>query len=194
MTTATTTPTTDAVLADIERRLAELGAPGDVLNTDNAQNAYHAKRSALWNWRRAITTSTATLAQVEPRIAADEEWLDHLTKWRDALAAELDAGPPRIRNERELAVQQNLKTSIRIIDFGKRCDGEWTRDIETLRLGDLMRAPGYVVDPPPPNTNAVGTMPFYGSLSDVRGRLKDLRARQQEAQMLLDDAMRDATS
>jgi hypothetical protein len=185
-------PTITDVLADIEKRLTALGDQGDVLNTVNAQAAWARDHSQLVNWRQTITTSVATLAQVTPKIAPDEKWEADLTACRATLDAELLAMPPRIRNERELYQQQNLTTSMRIIDFGKRGEGQWTRDLEQTKLGDLLRAAGYQEGPKIEN-QSVGPLPFYGSLSDVRGRLKALRAERDSAQRSLDNAIREAT-
>ena len=186
-------PSVAAALADIERQLEALGGPGDVLRTDNAQATYYAMRSTLWNRRQAITTNAATLAQVEPRIEADERWEKDLIAIRAQLNAELEAGPPRIRTERELAVQQALKLSVKIIDFGKRCNGEWTPGIETLRLGALLIEKGYRQAPPEPNTNQVhGEVEWHGSVGEVQHRLRELRARRDDARKRLDDALREA--
>jgi hypothetical protein len=190
MTTATIKTPAD-VLADIERQLTDLGEPGDVLNTDNAQAAYHGKRSALWNHRRAITDATATLAKVAPKIAADEKWLADLTMWRKTLSDELLAITSPIRDARIMAKAENLHLSIRMLDHGRRVsDDSVGYVLLNLRLGQLMRESGYVAAPPMENTNQFsGPMPWFGTLGEVEGRLKELREQRDEAQMRLDAAL-----
>ncbi len=189
MTTATA-PTIEAALADIEAQLTTLGDIGNVLQTGNAMEAYFAKRSALWNRRQTIQASTQTLAQVEPKITPEEKWEASLVKVLEQLTAEFNVLPPKIKTETDLHTMVNLRTSIRIVNEGKQCEGIWTRELETLRLGQLLIEAGYTQAPPVKNTNAAfGPIEWYGSLADVRERLKELRATRDQAQRDLDRAL-----
>ena len=178
-------------IAQLEKELAGMLDQLDIPKTWTGRqvNDYETRRAVLSGRIHTIRTSTQALAQITPSIAADEQWLGDLTTWRKTLETELKA-MPLTRDEKQVAVQQNHVTCIRIIEFGLRCDGEYTRSMETLRLGDLMRASGYVQAPPQAGTSQVfGPLPWYGSHADVKHRLEDLRIERDEMQARLDNAL-----
>jgi hypothetical protein len=192
MTTTTETPTVDAVLEQLEHDLAAL--PSDDVFQRQLDDLRQ-KRGALEVRIVAIRSATATLANLEPQIAANQKWFDHLTDWRKQLCDELLALPPRIRDERTLAVQQNLKLSIIKIDRGLD-PGSYGH----LRLDDLMAADGYTMpipayaqsdnsDKAAQDRIAVRSANWAGCLPDVEKRLTALRQQQLAAQQKLDEAI-----
>lgn len=184
MTTQTETPTVDTVLARLECDLAAL--PGE----DTFQRQLDANRTAravLEAQLQTIRTTRVALANLAPRIAAETEWRDHLVDWRKTLCDELLALPLRIRDERTLGVQQNLKLSILKIDSDAEV-APWT--LETLKLGQLMREAGYVEGPRIEN-QACGALPWYGSLPDVERRLQTLQQQRDAEQARLDESLLD---
>ncbi len=183
----TTTATTRAdVLADIERQLAAL--PGDE-EYQRQLDDLRQKREALSLRIQTIRSATAALTNVTPKIAAEVEWRDHLIEWRTTLCDELLAFPPRIRDDRELGKQQNVKLSIVTIDRGRVSeDAGWP--LERLRLGALMREAGYAEGPKFENQTA-GRLPWFGSLPEVEARINALHQEHAGAQARLDDALLD---
>ena len=187
------TPTVEEALAHVERDLQALGPQSAALNTVDAQADYVRRHSILTNRRAALVSHSATIGRLAPKIEADEKWHADLTAWRATLQAELDLMPPRIRTEQQLGALRNVKTSIRIIDHGLLCDGEWKPAKEPLRLGELMRASGYQQAPPEPNTNqAFGPLPWFGSIAEVERRLRENRAQRDDAQRRLEHACRES--
>lgn len=181
----------DAVLANLERQLAELGSIEDVLNTPRAQDAFWGKRSLLEGRLRTIRESRATLAKVEPDIVNYEKWLDHFGRWRAELCDLLLAcGRPRTPLER--GQQKNFTFSIQMLDRGERVieDSGWV--LETLQLGSLMRRDGFVESAPIEN-QLVGQLPWPGSSKVIEQYLKQLRAQRDDAQqrLAIDAARRD---
>jgi hypothetical protein len=61
-------------------------------------------------------------------------------------------------------------------------------ELETLRLGSLMREAGYVEGPRIAN-QAHGELPWGGSLPDVERRVEALTAQRDDAQVRLDRAV-----
>jgi hypothetical protein len=155
--------------------------------TPRQLEAYEMRRS----WFRAkiqdATNAMQTLANVEPKIAADEKWRLDLNTWRPILARELVdlKGPDRGR-------AMNLTWSLQCIDRGIRVleDSGW--QLETTRLGELMRQSGYVQSAPEPGTNQIlGKLGWFGSLPDVERRLQELAKERADAQVRLANALRD---
>ena len=69
----------------------------------------------------------------------------------------------------QMGKQQNVKLSIVTIDRGRLSEaGGWS--LETLRIGHLMRAAGYVEGLK--IENATGRLPWFGSLPEVERRIK----------------------
>lgn len=62
--------------------------------------------------------------------------------------------------------------------------------LATLRLGELMRADGYQQAAPREN-QVVGELPWFGSIVVTEARLKEARARRDDAQVRLARATRD---
>jgi hypothetical protein len=192
----TDTPTIEAALAKIEQDLTALGPIGAVLQTGDAMEVYVAKRSTLWNRRQTIQASMKTLAEVEPRLPPYEKWVKDLSEIRDQLLAELATLPPRITTEKDLYFMTDRRDSVKIIDLGRDATAMWGRtgrDVETLRVGVLLKERGYRQEPPVKNTNQVhGEIEWYGGLPESQLRLKELRAQRDQAQRDLDRALADA--
>ncbi len=192
MSTTTATLTVEAATAKIQQQLSEMLDPLDIPRTwtQRQLEAYETQRGNLGVILRELGTNHATLVQVTPKIEADEKWEADLLAMRTTLLQELATLPPQIRLEKDLHFMTNRKISVRIVDFGPHADGQWTRDISTLRLGELLLAAGYRQFEPERNTNAtVGEIEFHGCLAEVQPRLKDLRARRDDAQKRLNDAL-----
>jgi hypothetical protein len=86
---------------------------------------------------------------------------------------------------------QNLTLSIRLIDFGLGQLRDSVSDLTTLRLGELMVASGYAVVGADPSRHFLGRLPWFGSIKEVEGRLKETAKRRAEAQQRLDSALID---
>jgi hypothetical protein len=186
MTTATITPTGDAIIAELQR---ELDARKDPSDMQAKVNAYITHTDSIAQRLQTIRSATAALANVAPRIAAEIEWRDHLIEWRRTLCDELLAFPPRIRDDRDLGKQQNVKQSITAIDRGGLSYGG-SYGLCSLRLGALMRAAGYVESPKIEN-QVCGRLPWFGSMPEVERRLKALEQQRDDAQARLDEALRE---
>src|SRR5260221_9010161 len=186
MTTAKTETLTVAVLAALERQLA--ARPGDE-EYERHLDALRQKRETLSLRIQTIRSATSLLASVEPRIAAEIEWRNHLLDWRKTLCDELLAFPPRIRDDRELGSQQSVKLSIITIDRGHVSEDTGSC-LETLRLGHLMRAAGYVEGPKIEN-QVCGRLPWFGAMPEVERRIQELQQQRDGAQARLDEAVLD---
>jgi hypothetical protein len=188
-----TAKTPDAVLSQIEQALVALGDQGDQPNTANAQAAWAAATSGLTNRRMTIRSAVAELAKLTPKLTADEKWLNDLEGVHHDLQDDFSRLPPKIRTEEQLAWMQSLEAAVRIVEHGRRVDGQWTRAVETLPpLRDKLLALGYTQAPPEPLTNqAHGEIEWRGGLNEVRARLRELRQQRDAAQARLDAAMRD---
>jgi hypothetical protein len=179
-----------AAVAQLEQDLAAL--PGDEIH-QRPLDDLRKKREALVARIVTIRSARATLAGLEPEIAACATWADQLRTWRKTLQDEIVALPSPIRTDRDRGRLRNLQLSVVTIDSGLPADTGW--EVETLRLGQLMRESGYVEGPRVAN-QVHGPLPWHGTLPAVENRLKalvqqrdDARARLNEA--LLDDAERD---
>lgn len=187
----TTTQTTDARIearrADLTTQRAERLDPLDYPRTwtQRQVNVYEAETARI----------NAEIVDFEARVAAhaalpppepDQQWLAHLTSWRQTIDAELLAMPPRIRNNKELEQQQRLTFSIRLIDFGL---GVSTLgpivSLSSTRVGDLMAASGYVTDGPALR----GPNGWRGALPETEKRIKTLTKQRTAAQAALDAAL-----
>jgi hypothetical protein len=179
-----------ATANDLERQFVAL--PGDE-DLQQQLAARQRKRDELISRVVALRSDATTVTSLEPRIAAEIVWRDHLIEWRRTLEHEQLAFPARIydHDDRELGRQRSVKLSIQAIDQGiVSHDAGWS--LETLRLGQLMRDSGFKQAPPEPNTNqSAGPLPWLGALPDVERRITDLQARQAQAQTRLDDALMD---
>jgi len=138
----------------------------------------------------AARNETSTLAELDPKIADLTTWRDHLIAWRETLCAALLGCPQRPRTDHDAGVLQNLKLSIMTVDRGRGVFDGSGYALETLRLGALIREAGYV-EAPPVEGQAVGRLPWFGSLPEVEQRLHDLQKRRDEAQARLDATLRD---
>lgn len=147
------------------------------------------KRQTLLGRIAAVRAATSTLAELAPQIAQFTKWYDDQGAWRKRLCDELLA-LPKARTGPELGTQQNLKLSIIVLDRGDGAVDGTGYAKETLRLGTLMRESGYV-PAPPVDGQAVGRLPWLGSMPYVEQRLRDLQQRHDDAQARLDAALRD---
>ena len=177
-------------LEDLEKALAAL--PDGRVHMLKAEEV-ESKRQTLLDRITAIRAAQATLAAMDSEIATLTEWKGHLLDWRPILCDELLACPPRARTGPEMGRRQNLTMSIVMLDRGLNLDGTGYT-LETLRLGDLMRASGFVAAPPVKDLEASGRLPWFGSLDQVEKQLKQLQARRDAAQASLDDALLDDES
>jgi hypothetical protein len=177
--TIDTKSTVEAKLADLERQRDALPDP---VTLEREVAAAYQRRSAFDVQMQTIRSAVATLANVEPRIVAEQKWQDFLTTARKTCCDELLAMPPR-RDDRELGRARNLELSIAKIDRDVVVD-PWT--LETLRLGELIREAGYVEGPKIEN-QVYGRLPWFGSLPEVERRLKALQEERSIAQARLDE-------
>ena len=174
----------------VEQLEAELNAlpdPSDILRKRQELDAIETQREAISMRILAARTSAVALVAADATLAADQRWLDQLTTWRRTLRDELLAIPSRIRTDRDLGKQQNLRLSIITIDRGRVSD-DTGRMLETLRIGELMREAGYVEGPKIEN-QVVGRLPFFGSILEVERRIKNAQAERDDAQTRLKNAL-----
>lgn len=186
MTPAERNTKTDLALADIERQLAAL--PSEE-NLERQLAQLRQQRETLSTRMKTIRSVTSALAHLEPELATEIKWRDHLVGWRQTLCDELLAFPSRIRDDREWGRKQSVQLSIMAIDQGRFSDeGGWS--LETLRLGHLMREAGYVEGPKIENQTH-GRLPWFGSVPEVERRIADLQTRLASAEAALDEALMD---
>ena len=179
----------------VEQRLAQLTEEFAALDLSRRRAEEEVRtcvtRMKLLSYRLSvIQVASTTLAGLAP-VAAEQEWLDNLTAWRKGLCDELLALPPRIRTDKELGAQQNLKLSITTIDRGPGVINGTGYDLTTLRLGQLMREAGYAPEGADPNRNFAGVMPWMGSLPEIEGRIARRQKELDDAQAQLDEALDD---
>jgi hypothetical protein len=184
--TATTATTNDiaAILSRLEEDAAAL--PSDEVY-ERKLHDLRQKRETLSARILTIRSATATMADVDQEIAATTKWFDQLTAWRKTLCDEMHSLP--IRNDRDRGKMRNLELSLQTIDSGLPGDTGW--ELETLRLGELLREAGYQEAPRIEN-QVYGRLPWFGSLPTVKDRLRQLSRRRDDARMRLDDALREA--
>jgi hypothetical protein len=123
------------------------------------------------------------LRSLDAKLKSETEWLDQLRTWRETLRSEvkpLSAHP----TERELGVYENLQLSLSACDTGALGG----RDLESLRLGELMRLSG-VQEGPKYGNQQFGKLPWFGSLRDVTLRVKHLQDQKAHLQAQLDEAL-----
>lgn len=183
---------TIAVVARLRQELAAMHDPIDIPGdwTPRERDAYEVKRSLLRQRITLVRDAAATLAEVAAHEAAEHAWRDHLNEWRSALADELLALPPNPRSDKDRGRQQNLMLSIRCIDHGTGVVEHSGYNVETLRLGALMRESGFVAAPPVAN-QLFGALPWSGSMPEVEHRLKALAVRRTDAEARLADGLLD---
>ncbi|MBE3071702.1 MAG: hypothetical protein IMZ67_01890 [Acidobacteria bacterium] len=162
----------------------------DLAMTVAERNAITIKRHVLKRQIHNIRAATSALAEIAPRLADVAKWRDDLAAWRQTLCDELMALPQRARTGPELGRLQNLKFSIMTIDRGAGASDGTGWEKETLRLGALMRASGYV-PATPVEGQAYGRLPWFGSLPDTEQRLAELQRRRDAAAAVLEDALLD---
>jgi hypothetical protein len=175
-------------VAQLEEELAARKNPLDL--TLREADAYLAQTEMISARIYILRSAPLTLAEVDHKIASDTEWFDFLTTTRKTLCDELLALPAHIRTSHQMGVQQNLKFSIQVIDrgLGVIADSAW--ELNTLRLGELMKAARYVEGPRIEN-QICGRLPWFGSLQEVERRLKGLQQQRNEAQARLTEALLD---
>jgi hypothetical protein len=199
----TTTIATTTTLEALEQELASLGSPGDVPLTYNAQAEYARKQSALRGRIRTIQVSQRTMQEVEPQLVDLTAWQRHLLGWREEICGARPELPDLLRERQEpnrimgcidrvdvppdATYSQVL--SLRVVESGlSALDGSGYM-LETLPLGDCMRASGYSETVPPPPGEAGMRLPWFGSLREVETRLKELQTRRDDAATRLERAV-----
>jgi hypothetical protein len=188
------TPDYQQKLADMRAEqgalLDRLDIPGDW--TPRQRDSYETQRSWFQAHIQDATNAMETLAKVEPQIAADAKLVADLTEWRALLCTKYLACPPRPMTPLARGIVRNLELSIQCIDRGIRVLEDTGKMLETLELGDLMRASGYGQSAPEPDTNmAIGRLPWFGALHVVEQRLKELQKQQADAEIRLRNALAD---
>jgi hypothetical protein len=188
MTKATTLPTVDDAVANIQAELAQT----EVQRTraEEEVDASMARISLLTHRIANIHAARSALAGL-PSLDPHQAWLDHLTAWRKALTGEMLALPTTIRDPRSLGLERNLKLSIRVIELGPDVANGTGYDMTTLRLGALMIESGYEVVGADPDRHFAGTLPWFGSLPEVERRIADTKQQRADAEAVLADALLD---
>jgi len=160
-------------LATLRARFAALPDPADVPTTARAQAEAGALRSRLAGQIATAEVAQRTLAEYQPKIAADESYLATLDQMRERLQAE------RLRwltPKTDLARGhlENVQRSLTAVDIGTAgLDGTgWCLD--TLRLGKLLGEAGVA---------------WRGGRDDAVRRLRDARTRVDDAQQQLTEAL-----
>jgi hypothetical protein len=191
MTTTKAAPTVDEVLVKLKAERDELAIRRT--RTQREVEACDTHMEVLAQRMSAIQVATTTLAGL-PSLAPEQAWLDHLTAWRKTLSDELLALPTRLHDDHTLGVRRNLELSILAIDRGLGVLKDTGYGLTTsLRLGTLMREASYEPTGADPDRNYSGTMPWFGSRSEVEHRIKVLQQQRTEAQARLDEALLDDT-
>ena len=171
-----------ALRAERDSMLNPLDIPGSW--TPRQKEAYEYTRAVLRARISTIEMALPELDKVNPKIAAEQDWLAKLHGWRRPLADEFLALPKRdVR-------QDNYRLSITCIDRGVQYIVGSGYGLETLRLGELMRQSGYQELPPDPG-RVWGTLPWFGSIPECEYRLRELTKRRDDAQMRIDGVLRD---
>jgi hypothetical protein len=172
-------------LEEVETELASMLDPLDIPGnwTPRERDAYETKRAVLDARIRTVRMSKDILAQVEPRIAFDTKWRDHLREWLAILGERLLAlGDARtdIDRARVIALKLSIMRIHRGLNFNEMLPGH-------LPLDDLLHEAGFV--PRDAVARANGDA-WYGTLPVVEQRLAELTARRDDAQTRLDAALR----
>lgn len=187
-----TKPTTTNTATSVDDVVATLVVKRDALalrrtHAEQEVRVCNPQIGALTRRISAIQDATAVLAGL-PSLAPEQEWLDHLTAWRQTLRDELSL---RIGDPQTPGLQQNLTLSISAIDVGLGAVDGTGYHLTTLRLGALMRDAGYEPVGANPNTHYSGEMPWFGSLPEVERRIASIRKQRVDAQAQLDEALLD---
>lgn len=175
------TTTLESLQAELAAMRDSLDIPGDW--TPRQRDAYETERCIVTNRVNEVRRANATLAEVDPLIAVLTKWRTDLESCRKTLCDELLAAP-RPRTDVDRGQLRNRELSIQSADRGRRVAEGTGWSVDTLRLGELLRAAGYVAGPD-------GQLPWYGALPEVERRLRELHERRDEAQRRLDDALRE---
>jgi hypothetical protein len=141
---------------------------------------------------RTLANFDATVARYRSLgdVETDTRWRAELTAWRQALCDELMTIKSPVRDAVTMGRRTNLTLSIKVIDFGlDKALSDSGYALTNLRLGELMRESGYEVTGADPNTNAVGTLPWYGSLREVERRLSSLAQQRAQAEAALESVL-----
>ena len=155
----------------------------------------HVDLAAVQQQRATVEQQLATLNAAVAAVQslgsteADEQWLAHLTAWRETLCDERMEIKSPIRNPVLKARETNLSLSIKTIDRGLRVLDNSGYDLTTIRLGELMIASGFAIVGADPATNYAGTLPWCGSMPEVEKRIATLAAKRQQAEAALDAAV-----
>lgn len=181
------TPTTAAVLADVQQRLAALGDGRDC-KSDNEKAIYRREFDALDRRRIAIRDVVPELAALAPQVAAVEAWIAYLTSWRAAWCIQMNALPARAADrsrEQEVEMMQ-LVGAVRVADFG--CQYQNGRAVLPTLLAEKIKATH------PPRWDMATLDPWavgHGCLEHAEQRLAALVKQRDALQSRLDFALRE---
>jgi hypothetical protein len=148
------------------------------------------QQDELWDAHiSTLRTVPAQLTHLAAKVTAELEWSGLLNGWRGTLIAERNALPPLTNHStpRENGLYENLTLSLMLVDQGVIPE-DIGRDLESLRLGELMRDAG-VHSAPPIENQVYGKLAWFGSLREVNHRLAQLEAQRVDLQKRLDDAL-----
>lgn len=188
MTTAAETLAPEAVLAAVREELKRMPSLLDLPAswTRRQIDEHETRRMTLDNNARRIQSELERLIEHDTQLRPLEEWREHLLAWRRTLADELSALPAP-KSPREQGVIQNYTLSLRAIDDAFRPDTGYA--LQSLRLGALMAAAGFVADTPA-DGQMFGNLAWHGSLPNTDYRIADLTKRRAETQGHLNAAMK----
>jgi hypothetical protein len=182
----------ESAQAELNEMLDPLDIPGSW--TPRERERYATKRAVLQARIWTIDNSNRTLAEVATKIDADVRSLVDVESCRQMLCDELLALPAlgRYSTTKEQGTRRNLELSIAICDRGRRAadDSGWA--LETLKIGDLLRALKYVAAPPTEG-RAFGLLAWPGSIGEIQRRLKELEAKRADAQARLDAVLEESS-
>jgi hypothetical protein len=177
-------------LAELEAKRAARKDVADLPHTmTRGEVDAYIKDTALLD--RRLTQARDAIATLALLQDPDPEWWERLKTWRQTLADELLRPIPE-PTPKDLAARRNLTLSILVCDRGpgvlKDSDDY---DLQSLRLGALMRADGFEPEGSDPIRAYSGVMPWHGSLKDLERQAKDVARRRRQAQAALDAALLD---
>jgi hypothetical protein len=139
---------------------------------------------------QVLRLSTVTLGDVLPKIERELQYEQQLKGWDEELFQEEVAAMAGVKypTPAQLSEQQSRVRSMLWIKMGIPLgDGHALR---TSPLGVKMARDGYIAPPPPKDEPyKIMDLPWYGSLEDVKRRLKALSQQRDEALSALEEAL-----
>lgn len=148
-------------------------------------NAYEGRRAFLSHRIANVRDVVTTLSEVSRELELLTTWRSHLVKWRERLQQEL-GGLGTDFTPTDVGRRQNLELSLATIDA--TVPRYTDRQFETLRLGALMIQSG-IAPSDPIDGQAIGRLPWLGSLPDTERRLGEVEAIRVQVQGRLDTAL-----